>query len=187
MVRRRAKHGIDQRTAPEGLIHAMQQGGTKAASDGSSMGNRTAGWGAVVSKGEEREAASQAALSNGGAGEEAGLTEDFGEVPGADQSSWAAVVDIEVCIDNKSVLAMVRNACQHEVVMPRFGFGRFEEMLRLCLQRQHRAFWVPSHAKKEEWRPESSYGSRAYWRMMNEAADRCAEKVQSWQRRGTGT
>ena len=110
-----------------------------------------------------------------------------GSVSGADQSSWASEVeavyqltsaaanadkDCIIAIDNKSVGQTFACILAGKLQLPAYGFQRWAEIVPLCRNRNHVYFWIPSHGKREDWRPpESVCGTNVEWRRINSRAD----------------
>jgi len=107
-------------------------------------------------------------------------------------SSWAAKVEalarlllatsrkatnLDILIDNKAVVTGLQQALAGRFPWPKYGFGRWVELRDLLHERHHRAFWVPSHGKRRDWRAADNLGSTTQkWRDLNDAADKDATK-----------
>ena len=84
-----------------------------------------------------------------------------------------AAVDLTIIIDNKSVQSALQTIFSGgSFLLPRYGFGRWAEILQLIQGRSHRTYWLPSHGKRYDWQPPPSSGGDAdTWRRLNDVAD----------------
>jgi ribonuclease HI len=111
------------------------------------------------------------------------------ELVGSDTTNWAGELDavdilltaayntntrIHTWIDNKSVKDHLEHLCAGRARTPRYGFMRWHNIQQIITEVPNiiTCEWVPSHNKKDEWRPSGACGlSAGAVRALNELAD----------------
>jgi hypothetical protein len=85
--------------------------------------------------------------------------------------------DVVFLIDNQTVIRQFTRLLNRQQSLPRYQFGRWLNIARVMIRSNlnMRVFWIPSHGKQPQWKPEvSDFGSSQDWRDWNDIADEFA-------------
>jgi hypothetical protein len=110
------------------------------------------------------------------------------ELDGFDQTVWAGEFDaaitvikaaaiakknVHLMIDNKSVQVAIATVIGgRRTRLPRYGFGRWREVMTAAAGQEHTCEWIPSHDKKSDW--QAANLSTSLCREYNRIADLAA-------------
>jgi len=91
-------------------------------------------------------------------------------------------VSVHLLVDNLNVVRALQKILAGSQTLPPFGFGHWHSIRAhacpMVPPSRHLVSWVPSHGKKQSWRPPDPWsGQTSLWRELNDKADKAAERA----------